>query len=476
MHLRFFTWLAFAALPLTAAELPAAKESDTRLHADGKGWRLDKAKISDPKRPRVLLIGDSILNGYLKTTIAALEGRAYVDAWVNPYNQSEHLNKNLLPQVLANGPYDVVHFNMGLHGWQEGRIKPGTFEPLTKGYVEVIKAALPNARILWASSTPVTAKGMPSDLDPEINATIIEHNRMAAKVMAEMQVPVNDFYTLLVDKRDLARGDRFHWTAPAYKMLSDMCVASVLAALPAEQGFTSIFNGQDLTGWDGDPKLWKVENGIVIGANPAPEAMANNSFLIWRGGTVKDFELRATIRVIGDNNSGIQYRSRELKDVAPWVITGYQCDIHPAIEHTGMTYEERGRGIFGLNGKNIMLDPEGALWQIDEHEPVKVDVSQWNEYTIIAQGNRLQHLINDQPTSELIDHHEKGRAMEGLLAIQLHKGNPNRVEIKELRLKVLPETPLAPFDPTKLPANAKKIEKPRTSRPQGTGTVAPVKK
>jgi hypothetical protein len=66
--------------------------------------------------------------------------------------------------------------------------------------------------------------------------------------------------------------------------------------------------------------------------------------------------------------------------------------------------------------------------------------------------------------------------MEGLLAIQLHKGNPNRVEIKELRLKVLPETPLAPFDPTKLPANAKKIEKPRTSRPQGTGTVAPVKK
>ena len=416
------------------------------------------------------------MNGYLKTTIAALEGRAYVDAWVNPYNQSEHLNKNLLPQVLANGPYDIVHFNMGLHGWQEGRIKPGTFEPLTKGYVEVIKATLPDAKIIWASSTPVTVKDKPADLDPEINATIIEHNRMAAKVMAEMQVPVNDFYTLLVDKRDLARGDRFHWTAPAYKMLSDMCVASVLAALSAEEGFTSLFNGQDLTGWDGDPKLWKVENGVVIGTNPSPEAMANNSFLIWRGGTVKDFELRAIVRVIGDNNSGIQYRSRELPEVAPWVITGYQCDIHPAIEHTGMTYEEKGRGIFGLNGHNVMLDPDGALWQLSEHEPVKVDVSQWNEYVIIAKGNRLSHYINGQPTSELIDHDANKRAMEGLLAIQLHRGNPNSVQIKDLRLKVLPESPLVPFDAAQLPATAKKIEKPRASRPQGTGPVVPVKK
>ncbi|MFM2143454.1 MAG: hypothetical protein RLZZ476_1998, partial [Verrucomicrobiota bacterium] len=93
-----------------------------------------------------------------------------------------------------------------------------------------------------------------------------------------------------------------------------------------------------------------------------------------------------------------------------------------------------------------------------------------------AQGNRLQHFINGRPTSELIDQHADKRALEGLLAIQLHKGNPNRVEIKDLRLKVLPEVPLVPFEPTKLPSTAKKIEKPRTSRPQGTGPVVPVKK
>ncbi len=224
--------------PGFAADAPkfaAATESDARLHSDGKGWRLDRAKITDPKRPRVLLIGDSILNGYMKGVVSALDGKAYVDAWVNPYNQSEHLNKTILPEVLANGPYDVVHFNMGLHGWQEGRIKAGTFEPLTKGYVETIRAKLPNARIIWASSTPVTKEKQPLELEPDINPIIIEHNRMAAKVMSELGVPVNDFYALLVDKRDLARGDRFHWNAPAYKLLAERATDSILTALAARQ-------------------------------------------------------------------------------------------------------------------------------------------------------------------------------------------------------------------------------------------------
>lgn len=209
---------------------PRAAEPDARLHADGKGWRLDRAKITDPKRPRVLLIGDSILNGYLKEVIAQLDGKAYVDAWVNPYNQSEHVNK-LLAEVLANGPYDVVHFNMGLHGWQKGRIKEGTFEPLTRAYVQVIKDKLPRAKTIWASSTPVTVKNKPGELFPEINDIIVEHNRMAANVMKEMNVPVNDFYALLAPRLELARGDQFHWRPEAYKLLADQVVASILRAL-----------------------------------------------------------------------------------------------------------------------------------------------------------------------------------------------------------------------------------------------------
>lgn len=210
-------------------------ETDARLHADGKGWRLDKARIADAMRPRVLLIGDSILNGYLKDVVKELDGKAYVDAWVNPYHQSEHLNK-LLADVLENGPYDVVHFNMGLHGWQQGRIKPGTFEPLTRAYVKVLRTRLPAAKLIWASSTPVTVQGNPTELEPEINPVIIDHNRMAAAVMEEMNVPVNDFYSLLIDKRNLARGDRFHWTAPAYKLLAKTVVDSVLRELAQDAG------------------------------------------------------------------------------------------------------------------------------------------------------------------------------------------------------------------------------------------------
>jgi lysophospholipase L1-like esterase len=211
-------------------KLPTAREPDARLQADGKGWRLDRAKITDASRPRVLLIGDSILNGYGKQVITALNGKAYVDLWVNPHCQSEHLNK-LLAEVLANGPYDVIHFNMGLHGWQKGRIKDGTFEPLTRAYVEVIRDKLPKAKIIWASSTPVTVKGKPTELDPGITPIIVEHNRMAAKVMREMNVPVNDFYSLLAPKLELARGDQFHWRPEAYKMLAEELTESVLREL-----------------------------------------------------------------------------------------------------------------------------------------------------------------------------------------------------------------------------------------------------
>ena len=209
--------------------LPVALETDQRIQSDGKGWRLDQAKITDTKRPRVLLVGDSILNGYLPFVIKQLNSKAYVDAWVNPYCQSENYTR-LLGAVLEHGPYDVVHINTGLHGWPKGRIPDGKFIPLTKAFIEIIREKCPRAKIIWASSTPVTVKGKPTELDPVINANIVEQNRMAAAVMREMNVLNNDFYGLLVDKLNLARGDQFHWTVPAYKILADKCADSIIAS------------------------------------------------------------------------------------------------------------------------------------------------------------------------------------------------------------------------------------------------------
>ncbi|MEN9576068.1 MAG: hypothetical protein RL514_3923 [Verrucomicrobiota bacterium] len=214
----------------------AATESDPRLHADGAGWRLDKATRTDPKRPRVLLMGDSILNGYLAGTVKALDGQAYVDAWVNPFAQSSYRLHEMLAEVLAQGPYDIVHVNMGLHGWQKGRISDGQFEPLTRKLVETIRAKAPGATFIWASSTPVTTKGKPGELDAEINPIIVEHNRLAAKVMAEAKVPVNDLYAIVANRLDLARGDQFHWQPAGTALLKDAVIARLMRELKARAG------------------------------------------------------------------------------------------------------------------------------------------------------------------------------------------------------------------------------------------------
>ncbi len=259
----------------------------------------------------------------------------------------------------------------------------------------------------------------------------------------------------------------------AFLWLSILLLSTMLGLELSSYGQESLFNGKDLTGWEGDPKLWKVEAGAIVGTCEGPDSFPHNTFLIWRGGVVRDFELTATVRVLGDNNSGIQYRSRPLPEAGAWGISGYQCDIHPSIEHTGMTYEEKGRGIFGLNGQRVWLDPAGARWLVGEIPPIEVDLGEWNEYTIIARGNHLIHKINGRVSSELTDHDEKGRAREGLLAIQLHRGNPHRVEVKDLRLTILPEAEILPFDPSKLPATAKRIDKPTTRHPQGKGPILP---
>ena len=145
-------------------------------------------------------------------------------------------------------------------------------------------------------------------------------------------------------------------------------------ALPAiaQDGFTPLFNGKDLSGWDGEPGLWAVEDGVIVGTSEVGKPKTN-SFLIWNG-KVKDFEVRATVKVVGDNNSGVQYRSRRLPEVTPWTILGYQCDVHPTDVHTAMTYEERGRGIFGYNGVDVVMDPSGQRWQVGERPRVQLSL------------------------------------------------------------------------------------------------------
>lgn len=229
-----FALFAGASLLLASASFaqnPAAKETDPRLHADGPGWRLQKADVTDPKLPRILLMGDSILNGYYPGVVKALEGKAFVDAWVTPTNQGDKSLPRQIEDVCKQGPYAIIHFNLGLHGWQKGRIPEGQYEPLTHLMVQAFKKNDPEAKLIWASTTPVTKEKTPGELDPEINPIIVEHNAMAAKVMQEEGAPTDDLNALMLPHLDLARGDRFHWqpagTAMLVKQVSDTLLKAI---------------------------------------------------------------------------------------------------------------------------------------------------------------------------------------------------------------------------------------------------------
>ncbi|MDF1849228.1 MAG: DUF1080 domain-containing protein [Verrucomicrobiales bacterium] len=237
----------------------------------------------------------------------------------------------------------------------------------------------------------------------------------------------------------------------------------------AEEGFQSLFNGKDLTGWDGNPELWSVEDGAITGKTTGPEQLGYNQFLIWKGGTLKNFELHAKIKTEG-NNSGIQYRSKEMPEIGKWSIGGYQCDAHPTAVNNAMLYHERGRGIVARNGQTVTIDPEGNKWITAQRDPVAVDVAKWHEYTVIAKGNHVIHKVDGKVTAEYTDHDPKGMSLEGLLAFQIHRGPAMTVQIKDVRLKTLPEGGVVAFKKSDL-KDAKMVAKPA---PRGAkGKAAP---
>ena len=206
-------------------------------------------------------------------------------------------------------------------------------------------------------------------------------------------------------------------------------------------GFTAIFDGQSLDGWDGDPAFWRAENGLIVGESTAAKPLARNTFLIWRGGKPGDFELKLEYR-INSTNSGVQYRSKELPDVGPWVLKGYQADIDAENRFTGQIYEERGRGFLALRGQFTHIasgKKARVVGEIGDGGALKslIKVNDWNSLHLIARGNALLQVLNDQVMSMAIDDDKTHRRMEGLIGIQLHSGPPMKIEVRGVMLKNL---------------------------------------
>lgn len=198
------------------------------------------------------------------------------------------------------------------------------------------------------------------------------------------------------------------------------CLALVLAlpraAGAADAGFASLFNGRDLTGWVGDPKLWSVEDGAILGSTVTTQ-VTHNSFLATQR-SYRNFVLRLQFK-LRNHNSGVQVRSQQLPD---YVVKGYQPDIAES-RYTGILYEEGGRGIL------VDVKPEEVAKHLKQGE--------WNEYVITCDGPRLTIVLNGFTTVDYTETNAVG-AKEGIIAFQLHAGPAMQVRFKDIAIKELP--------------------------------------
>ncbi len=224
------------------------------------------------------------------------------------------------------------------------------------------------------------------------------------------------------------------------------------AAQAAEDGFKQLFNGKDLSGWTGNPKLWSVKDGVIHGQTTPEYKLKHNTFLVYTNAEFANFELRFSYKIVPNNdkgfgNSGVQYRSKVVQqgEQGP-IVGGYQADFEVAKTYSGINYEERGRGILAQRGQITIIkadpaDPKktkvevvGSVGKTEELQ-ANIKAEDWNDYTVIARDHQLTHIINGRVTSIVSDEQTDKGAKSGILALQIHVGEPMTVEFRNIRVR-----------------------------------------
>ena len=230
---------------------------------------------------------------------------------------------------------------------------------------------------------------------------------------------------------------------------------------PGKDGFIQLLGNRGLGQWSGDPKYWSVNNGVLTGV--ADGSLKMNRFITWKGSTIRNFDLRVKVKISAGGNSGIQYRGLSRPDIGLDIVTGYQCDVvakNP--NYNGMLYEEKGRRILSHTGEKVIVDSDGHPWVVGKLPVQEFAPDEWHDYRVLVRGNHHQHWIDGHPTADLIDFDTKGRALEGVLAVQVHVGPPMQVQYKDFLIKHLPDDlPLEKVSDHPIPVTAYGV------RPQG---------
>jgi 3-keto-disaccharide hydrolase len=229
----------------------------------------------------------------------------------------------------------------------------------------------------------------------------------------------------------------------------------------ADGDVQTLFNGKDLTGWDGDHNIWSVQAGAITGQTTEQNRLKENAFLVWQGGTPANFELRVSFRLVAKNdknfaNSGIYYRSRV--DAASKQVLGYQGDMDASLpDYLGALYED-DRGTIAKSGQRVRVFRSDGKPKIEILGQTagaieigglfaELGAGHWLHYVIIAEDNHLRHYVNGKLTVDVTDEdHTKPKS--GIIALQVHHGAAMLVQFKDIQIKPLPSTMSAPSVPT----------------------------
>ncbi len=198
-----------------------------------------------------------------------------------------------------------------------------------------------------------------------------------------------------------------------------LVVLASATASAAGDGFKPLFNGKNLKGWQGDKELWSVKDGTIVGTTH-PRKIKHNTFLSTKK-SYGDFVLRLKVK-LENHNSGIQFRSEQRPD---HVVIGYQADVAEQT-YFGMLYEEGKRG-FMPYWETLSQEKKDAIQAI-------VKKGDWNEYEITCKGDHITMVLNGKTTVDIEDPHG---AKKGVIALQLHAGDPMRVQFKDIEIKEL---------------------------------------
>jgi len=206
-----------------------------------------------------------------------------------------------------------------------------------------------------------------------------------------------------------------------FSALPLLCLSAAVASA-AEPGFTSLFDGKILTGWEGDARIFRVQEGSIVAGSQA-ERIAHNDFLASTA-EFDDFELRLKARLVGKGqNAGVQFRSQRVAN--HFEMIGYQCDMGTMQGKPiwGALYDESRR-------RKFLAEPDHAKLT------AALKPADWNDLVIRCEGPRIQIWVNDVQT---VDYTEADCDIprRGRLGLQIHGGEPAEAAYKDIQIKEL---------------------------------------